>query len=281
MRSFYIAVCAVLLAATLAPVPFAGASDERVLASGGEGSQGWAVEKGDHTGGNLTADAQICHYSWAHWASVMVFEDPDAAPVIELVGGGNEYREGLSVRSQTLDVGIERDLGEAEGGGCSSVSGASIAWDPGTYYFVFFAAGDGDEWSYTLSTDSDDTKVLDNETGEDAFFAPSRDFTGLANAQLWPTGGDVGAGALAATEYPLSVDGRLVGFYDRAGALTVDTPDGVQACPCEFHDDGRGRPGDATDPLVWGPGSYSFQATGVGATSFADLRLVGADVVFP
>lgn len=115
---------------------------------------------------------------------------------------------------------------------------------------------------------------LGTESGNETFLYQARDFEGVASVQgSTPEGG---ARAQVITQKTVEAEHRIVGWFDStrasAGTMTADTPDGEEECRC--------RPW-AELGIDGSPGTYTFNLTGVGATSSGQVFLGGADVSLP
>lgn len=115
---------------------------------------------------------------------------------------------------------------------------------------------------------------LGTESGNETFLYQARDFEGKASVQgSTPEGG---ARAQVVTQKTIEAEHRIVGWFDEtrasAGTMTASTPDGEEECRC--------RPW-AELGIDGSPGTYTFNLTGVGATSSGQVFLGGADVALP
>lgn len=115
---------------------------------------------------------------------------------------------------------------------------------------------------------------LGTEAGNETFLYQARDFEGVASVQSSTPEG--GARAQVDTQRTIEAEHRIVGWFDgtraSAGTMTADTPDGEEDCRC--------RPW-AELGIDGSPGTYTFNLTGVGATSSGQVFLGGADVALP
>lgn len=190
-------------------------------------------------------------------------------------------RDGAAVRTDTapgLDIA---SWGSIQTWGCAGdcVQQARLRLgspDAGAYTLVVWVAGDVHGWSYVVGGEAG-VDVGDPSTGDGTSLFTREDMRG-AGAIVSVSG--VGIGAHVDAEKAVEIDGTLLGSYAHAndGAFTtfrVQGPDGAWECPCVF--------GDFGGPDHAGPGTYTFQATGVEEGSYrgSDLVISVADLPNP
>lgn len=135
---------------------------------------------------------------------------------------------------------------------------------------VLWSADQAQETSWTVSGGSG-SSIGDVSTGSDTFLAVDDDLEGPLEAESPPMlRGQVLAGR------SVSVDGSLVGLFSHGGSswdqMTMEGPQTSRQCPCAFGELGS---------HALGPGTYEFEATGVGFGDARWILLTGADVASP
>ncbi|MEA2433412.1 MAG: hypothetical protein QOG54_869 [Actinomycetota bacterium] len=140
-----------------------------------------------------------------------------------------------------------------------------------------------------LVEDDPGIHILDYEVGSDVRLYVNKDFSAAANAS---SDAGVAGAALVGGEKRFEVDDTLLGAFSpvstlgaRAYDLSVSTPEGDQDCELKV---GGGAEescsfSDFTGGLRYGPGSYTFKATGAGAGPFgwANVMLFVMDARLP
>lgn len=182
---------------------------------------------------------------------------------------GSDVREHASASIPTSSVGVSLNTDDdPRPAGTSRV---------GTYTLIAMVHAQQSSTDWTIRA-LPGAEVLSVTTGKGAMALGSGEFDGGVHAQAYA--GNMGGRATIASEKTLVVEGRFFGFFGpffptSQDVLSVDGPQGSQSCPCAFT--------DAVGARSIGPGSFTFRATGAGASihPLDDFILIGADVLLP
>jgi len=263
--------CGLVLALVSAAVPTAIAhGDPAVNAQGSFDGAGWSVVEVDDADGHWEVSITAVANQLPLQVGVTLVED-DGDPI---TFGSHQFLEdedGLRVEANVAGeevVQVHRDgdpyfrittTYRLHVQGIDLQDARAIVW----------TAGDYTETSWTIAG-GDDASANHLRTGSDTFLALDDDFEGIVEAEH-PDEPTLRAQLLGT--YKVDIDHTLVGAFTQGASsydqLQVNGPDGSNSCPCTF---------DRADESAAGPGTYTFEATGVGTGTERWVAVGGADV---
>lgn len=266
------------LALLVAAVPItSGASENDAPLVEGEGEgTGWASYRLQSDGAEIMLEISMNATTLPVQAGQIVYDDEGESVwgrVFTIWQGerGVKMHEEIT-GGEEVNVDTYEKRPAAEGGGLTAR--IWVRDEVGAFTGVQWVADDGDGWNHTLKGDPG-VEVLDFTQGEDTFLYNARMFEGLAGVHA--SQGIASARTQALAQKVVAVENILVGSFHSSSPsvdrLSVDTPDDEMTCPC--------RPWSTLSIDGPGPGTYTFEVTGAGATSSGELFLGGADVHLP